>query len=175
MIGEMIRLTDDLAAVRCLYERPLATLPDILVIDVAPAYRHSSLSLGRYYGIMVETEAESDELEAFLMLSRPAPVVPDLLDHRPSAVISDKVTIATYAPSVPGWPWLLLCYWPLAYSAEASAELELFARGAYTLEMYWDQAASVAGADLLLASLGRDRALVVKLIAPTPSGPIGQA
>ena len=78
MNWEMVRLTDDLAAVRRLYARPLATLPDIMVIDIAVSYRHPNLSVGRYYGIMVETEAELSELDRFLKGERPAAIAPRL-------------------------------------------------------------------------------------------------
>lgn len=67
-------------------------MPDVLVIDIAPGYHAPSLSLERYYGIMVES----------------ALVVPDRLDHRPSAIVSDRITIANVPPTI-GSPWLLLC------------------------------------------------------------------
>lgn len=162
----MVRLTDDLAAHRRLYTRPIATMPDVLVIDIAPAYRHPSLSLGRYYGILVETAEEQSELDAFLRTERPAPIAPSLLDRRPSAVTGDRITIATYAPPVPDWPWVLLCHWPALFTARVPADGDNFARGAYTHEMFLDETETIEGARLLLDSLARNRVLPLTMIPP---------
>lgn len=162
----MVRLTDDLAALRRLYVRPIATMPDVLVVDVALVYRHPSLSLGRYYGILIETEEEQRELDAFLRAERPGPVPPSLLDRRPSAVSGDRITIVTYAPPAPDWPWVLLCHWPAHFAAAVPADSDYFARGAYTHEMFADETDTVAGAKRLLDSLARNGVLPLTIIPP---------
>lgn len=59
----MIRLTDMLAQRRILYTRPIATLPDIMILDISAAFAGPTLPLGHYYPIVLETEAELRELE----------------------------------------------------------------------------------------------------------------
>src|SRR5258706_8128423 len=105
MLPRMVRLSDSLARRRLLYPRPLATLPDLLVIDVPARFAHPSLSLGRYYGIMIETAAEQEEIDAFLAADRDALVPPSLLDRRPSALATARITMVEYAPPAPTWPW----------------------------------------------------------------------
>jgi len=131
-----MRLTDDLAARRRLYSRALATMPDVLLIDIPPVFASPSLPLGRYYPVIVETDAEFAEMEAFLDRDRSKPVVPDLLDRRPSALRGDDIVFARYAPPVPGWPWLMLCRWPADYAATVPRNGDDFARGAYTCEVF---------------------------------------
>jgi hypothetical protein len=175
MNWEMVRLSDDLAAIRRLYARPIATMPDIMVIDIAARYRHPTLSMGRYYAVMIESEAEQHEFNGFLTADRPAPVAPALLDRRPTAVAGDRITIAVYAPPERDWPWLLLCHWPAAFAASAPADFDLFARGAYTIEMFEDEFASIAGARGLLASLGRHSDVKLTLITRERLPMAGQA
>lgn len=143
-------------------------MPDVLVIDIAPLYRHPSLALGRYYGVLIESEDEQREFDAFLALERPAPIPPNLLDRRPSAVRGDRITIATYAPPAPDWPWVLLCHWPANFAAAVPQKGDHFARGAYTHEMYGDEAATIAGARALLDSLARNGVLPLTMIPPDP-------
>jgi hypothetical protein len=162
----MVRLTDDLAALRRLYTRPIVTMPDVLVIDVAPPYRHPSLGLGRYYGVLIESCDEQREFDAFLQCHRPAPVAPNLLDRRPSAVSGDRITIATYAPPAPDWPWILLCHWPARLAALVPAQGDHFARGAYTHEMYEDAAGTIEGARRLLDSLARHGVPPPTMVSP---------
>ncbi|MDB5575719.1 MAG: hypothetical protein JWR80_895 [Bradyrhizobium sp.] len=171
----MVRLSDDLAAIRRLYTRPIATMPDVMVIEIAPLYRHPTLSMGRYYAIMIESDAELHEVDNFLTADRPAPVAPALLDRRPTAVVGDRITLAVYAPREGGWPWLLLCHWPVAFAASARADADLFARGAYTIEMFEDEVASIAGAKALLASLGRHSDVKLTLITRERLPKAGQA
>jgi hypothetical protein len=161
---EMVRLTDFLARRRCLYPRPIATLPDLLVIDVPVRFAHPSLSLGRYYAIMVETAAEQEEIDGFLAADRDSLVPPSLLDRRPSALTTARITIVEYAPPAPTWPWVLLCHWPRSYASLVPAEADLFARGAYTVEMF-EAARSLADAEaMLLATLGQNTSLSVTTI-----------
>ncbi len=160
-----MRLTDDLAARRMLYGRPLATMPDVLLIDISPGYASPNLPLGRFYPVIIETAAEYAEMEAFLDRDRPRPVVPDLLDRRPSALRGDDIVFARYAPSGPDWPWLLLCHWPADYTAMAPRDGDYFARGAYTSEVF-ETVDDLADAEAhLLEVLGWHRPLQVTGLA----------
>lgn len=149
-----MRLTDHLAARRILYPRPLPTMPDVLLIDVPPVFASPSLPLGRYYPVIVETDDEYAEMNVFLAQDRPSLVVPELLDRRPSALRGDDIVFARYAPSVPGWPWLLLCRWPSAYAAMVPAGDDYFARGAYTSEVFETADELVDAEGRLLVGLG---------------------
>lgn len=111
-------------------------MPDVLLIDVPPVFASPSLPLGRYYPVIIETGAEYTEMEAFLERDRSKPVVPDLLDHRPSALRGDDIVFARYAPSALDWPWLLLCRWPTDYTGMVPRDGDHFARGAYTSEVF---------------------------------------
>jgi hypothetical protein len=131
-----MRLVDDLAARRILYGRPLATMPDVLLIDIPSSYASPSLPLGRYYPVIIETDVEYLEMEAFLDRDRPLLVAPDVLDRRASGLRGDDIVFARYAPSAPGWPCLLLCRWPVDYAALVPQNDDHFARGAYTCEVF---------------------------------------
>ncbi|MDE1918833.1 MAG: hypothetical protein KGH96_22515 [Sphingomonadales bacterium] len=120
-------MTDHLAAKRRLYHRPTPVMPDVLMIDIPAALVSDSLPLGRFYPIILEAAQELNEMEAFLHASRSSLVRPDLFDRRPSAIESRCVLIARYTPPAPGWPWLLLCRWPSAYTAMLPAGDDLFA------------------------------------------------
>tara|TARA_B110001454_G_scaffold180646_1_gene174365 strand:+ start:1401 stop:1937 length:537 start_codon:yes stop_codon:yes gene_type:complete len=153
----VMRLADHLAARRCLYARPLATMPDVLLIDIPPVFASPSLPLGRYYPVIIETDAEYAEMEAFLDRDRPELIVPDLLDRRPSALHGGDIVIARYAPSAPGWPWLLICRWPADYAAMVPGRGDYFARRTYTSEVFEtvDDLADAEGR--LLGDLGSHR------------------
>jgi hypothetical protein len=97
-------LCDCFARRRLLYPRPLSTAPSLLVIDIAEETRSESLALGRYYPIVLETDDELEELEAFLAKERDDIAVPDLLDWRPFQLVSSEVLVCRYDPQVPGWP-----------------------------------------------------------------------
>lgn len=131
-----MRLTDDLAARRRLYPRPLATMPDVLLIDIPLAFASPSLPFGRYYPVIVETDAEYAEMESFLGQDRARLVAPDLLDRRRSGLRGDDIVFARYAPSGADWPWLLLCRWPADYAAMVPGDGDYFARDAYTCEVF---------------------------------------
>lgn len=111
-------------------------MPDVLLIDVPPVFASPSLPLGRYYPVIIETGAEYAEMETFLDHDRSKPVVPDLLDRRPSALRGDDIVFARYAPLAPDWPWLLLCRWPADYTGMVPRDSDHFARGAYTSEVF---------------------------------------
>lgn len=131
----MIRLSETLARRRTLYRRPIATLPDVMMLDIPEAFAGRTLPLGRYYPIILESEAELRELEDYLETPRSAVIVPDLLDRRPSALCANQITLAHYAPPNPVWPYLLLCHWPRAYTQLITPSADMFARGSYTMEI----------------------------------------
>lgn len=169
----MYRLVHDLARERLLYARPQSTLPDIMLIDVPAGFAHPSLPLGRYYPILIETQAERDLLEAYLTAPRSGPVRPDLFDRRPSALTASCITMAAYPPPAPGWPWLLLCHWPRADVA-CSADPDMFARGAYTIEAFDSVTILRLACERLLSTLSEHAEVDLRLIAPS-TGFIGRA
>lgn len=170
ILGGMYALTHDLARRRILYPRPLLTLPDVLLFDIPACFAHPSLPLGRYYPIIIENGAEQREVEVFLSGPREAPVQPDLLDRRPSGLETGGILLAIYSPPEPGWPHLLLCHWPSSYVA-LTTDPDLFARAAYTTELFEDSEALTQASRQLLAVLGESRAVQVTLLAATtPSG-----
>lgn len=130
-------------------------MPDVLMIDVPPSLAGGGLPLGRYYPIILETAEERDEIDTFLDAPRTRFVQPDLFDRRPSAIESQCVLIARYAPPAAGWPWLLLCRWPAAYTAMLPTGDDLFARGAYTSEVLENSAALIATEGRLRQSLAQ--------------------
>jgi len=171
----MNRLVDTLARRRILYPRPIVTLPDILVIDIPAPFASASLSLGRYYPIMIETGAERRELDAFLAAPREGIVAPDLLDRRASALVATRVMLSIYAPPESGWPFVLLCHWPKAYTAMVADGTDMFARGAYTVEMFETEAALLSTSSALIATLGGRHEVEVSLISAEGSAPAGSA
>lgn len=131
-----MKLTDSIAAKRRIYRRLSTGLPDLVVIDIARHHASSSLSLGRYYPVILETELEMIEFEHFLGCSRPRLIAPDLLDHRASSLQSVDVKLCHYEVDEVGWPYILLCQWPSTYTQLVRASSDLLARGAYTIEMF---------------------------------------
>ncbi len=152
-----MRLVDDLAARRLLYPRPLPTMPDLLVIDIPPIYVGPGLPLGRYYPVILETEAEHAEMIAFLEQERPVPVPPALLDRRLSGLRAKDIVFARYLPTCFSWPWLLLCRWPAEHVAIVPQDPDHFARGVYTIDLF-ETAADLEEAEArLLDILGHDQ------------------
>lgn len=169
-----MRLTDDLAARRMLYPEPVFGTPRMAVIDIAPPWRGDGLSLGRYVGIVVESDEEAAELEAFLTCERPEMVAPDLLDRRPSAFEGSAIMLIRFAPPVTGWPWLLLCYWPrLLGNAARDVDPDLMARGAYTIEMFVTEPALDHFCIVLLANLREKHDVDVRLVTADRLPPAG--
>lgn len=152
-----MRLVDNLAARRLLYGRPLATMPDVLLIDIPPVFAAPSLPLGRYYPVILETEAEYAEMTAFLAMDRPSLIVPGLFDRRPSALLADDIVIARYAPPRLEWPWLMLCRWPADYAVMVPQPDDYFARGAYTSEAFEKLEDLVQTEARLIETLGAHR------------------
>lgn len=114
----------------------MPALPDILLIDIPSRFAGQGLALDRYYPVILETMAEASEFEAFLCKDRPVLITPSLLDRRPSAFLVGDLTLARYAPPAAGWPWLVLCCWPLAYTRMVPVPNDYLARGSYTIEAF---------------------------------------
>lgn len=132
----MISLAATIVRRRIYYPRPIAALPDILMIELKGEFRRKSLPLGRYYPMLVETAEEQQEVEDFLSLPREEICPPDLLDSRPATLPAEHLTIAHYGPSAIGWPYVLLCRWPFGFAAASPEYLRLFARQAYTFDLF---------------------------------------
>lgn len=161
-----MRLADGLARRRLRYPRPLPTLPDLLVIDVPPVFAAAALPLGRYYPVIIETEAEWREWEAFIAGERERPVAPDLLDRRGSQLTCDEIALVHYDPPVPGWPWIILCRWPPEHVMLATQGADDFARGAYTIDVLPDEQARADATTVLIATLGRHSPINLVHIPP---------
>ena len=162
----MVSLAATLARRRIYYPRPVATLPDVLLIDVPKRFASKRVALGRFWPIMVETIEEQSEIEAFLERERHSVVGPDLLDRRPSTMPRSHLTIAHYRPSEPRWPYLQLCQWPADFTARAPDKDRTFARGAYTIELFPDRESLEKATKILLASLDRRHAPHVEIVFP---------
>jgi hypothetical protein len=163
----LMRLIDDLAANRHYYQRSLATLPDILLIEIPAHFAGSGLALDRYYPVILESLAELHEFETFLCEPRDVPVPPALLDHRPSSLRAENIVFARYEPKALHWPWLLLCCWPRNYTALVPSHSEAFARGAYTVEAFTSAGEVDLAQAALLAALGPHEARYVRSVAGT--------
>jgi len=148
------------------YPRPVASLPDILMIDIPWRFASERLALGRFYPIMVETIEEQSELEAFPAAERDSMVSPDLLNERVSAFPKEHLTIAHYRPSRAGWPYVQLCQWPAEFAARVSSKDRKFARGTYTFELFRDRKRLEEATRVLLTSLDRRHALHIETVFP---------
>ncbi|HVU28813.1 MAG TPA: hypothetical protein VHE36_00295 [Sphingomicrobium sp.] len=162
----MVSLAATLARRRIYYPRPVATLPDVLMIDVPTRFASKRLALGRFWPIMVETIDEQLEIEAFLERERDRLVPPDLLDERPSVMPRKHLTIAHYRPSGSRWPYLQLCQWPADFTARAPDSDRMLARGAYTIELFPDRRKLEKATRVLLASLDRRHSPHVEIVFP---------
>jgi hypothetical protein len=162
----MYRLTEDMARIRLRYPAPLPTLPVIVVIDVPPHYARRNLPLGRYYPAILETEEEAAEFEAFLAAERPEPIAPNLFDLRPSRLVTSSVMIAVYPPPEPAWPHVLLCHFPAEDVARAGQPMT-FARHAYSIEMFENEADVSLAMDRLLETVGPDGTASIMTIRPS--------
>ena len=165
----MVSLASTAARRRIYYPRPVASLPDILMIDIP------GLLLGRYYPVMVETGEEQSEIEAFLAEERHSMVSPDLLDERSSTLLSEHLTIAHYGPSASGWPFVQLCQWPAEFAARASSSDRMFARGVYTFELFRGRKRLEDASNVLLQSLDQRHALHVEIVFPDWSAEPGSS
>jgi hypothetical protein len=162
----MVSLATTIARRRAYYPRPVASLPDILMIDVPRRFASMRLPLGRFYPVMVETIEEQSEFDASLAQERGSIIPPDLLDERPSTFTREHLTIAHYGPSKSGWPFVQLCQWPAEFAARASSADRIFARGSYTFELFRDRKRLEKATAVLLASLDQRHALHVETVFP---------
>jgi hypothetical protein len=151
----MITLGATIVRRRIYYPRPIAGLPDILMIEVEAEFRRGNLPLGRFYPMLVETAEEQQEVEDYLGEPREHVGPPDLLDARPATLVADHITIAHYGPSADGWPFVLLCRWPPCLAATSPGHFRLFARGIYTFELFGERLRLERASDNLLSSLKR--------------------
>ena len=162
----MVSLAATLARRRIYYPRPVASLPDILMIDIPRRFASGGLAPGRFTPIMVETMEEQSEVEAFLAAERELLVSPDLLGERPSKLAREHLTIAHYGSLQPGWPFVQLCQWPAEFAARASRKGRNFARGSYTFDLFRDRRRLEKATRVLVASLDRKHAFHVETIFP---------
>lgn len=152
----MVTLAATIARRRIYYPRPVERLPDILMIELPRRFAPGRRALKRFYPILIETIEEQSEVEAFLARQRQGLVMPDVLAERPSTFSKEHLTIAHYAPSEPGWPFVLLCQWPAEFAARTSGQDRLFMRGIYTFELFPDRKALEEASKVLLRSLERE-------------------
>jgi len=132
----LYRLVDHLALDRRFYPSPIPGGPNVLVIDIPVGSRGAGLALGRYYPVILETEAEVDEFDRFLQRLRPKAVRPDIFDHRPSAFHSEQILVTRFEPPELGWPWASICKWPDSFARSGLDQGLAMARGCYTMELF---------------------------------------
>lgn len=171
----MVSLSPTVARHRVFYPRPVAPMPDILMIDMSAGGRDTVPSFRRFHPILCETIAEQREVEGYLDGQRDGPFPSDPLDARPSVLPTDHTTIAHYAPPAGGWPYLLLCRWPPDLTAAAPKDLNMFARSAYTVELFDDHEQLEQATERLLALLKRLQRMRVEIILPDWSAVPGAA
>lgn len=162
-----MRFINDLAARRFLYRRPIVTMPDVLVIDIPMQNAAPSLSLGRYYPVILETADELGEIDTFLTAERLFPIVPDLFDRRPSALDASDITFCRYMSPALDWPMLLLCHWPSEFTAMVPPGSDYFARGCYTTEMFDSFAELESAEQKLIDTLGSRHPLTIRPVGAT--------
>ena len=162
----MATLATTIARRRIYYPRPIASLPDILMIDIPRRFASKKLARKRFHLVMVETVEEHAEFERFLEQERDVVVAPDLLDERLSTFPKEHLTIAHFRPSQPGWPYVQLCQWPAEFAARASNQHPMFARGAYTFELFRERKRLEAATTVLLASLDQRHPVHVETVFP---------
>jgi hypothetical protein len=162
----MVTLAATIARRRIYYPRPVECLPDILMIELPRRFATRRRALKRFYPILIETMEEQSEVEAFLAGPREGLVMPDILAERPSSFSKEHLTIAHYAPSEAGWPFVLLCQWPAEFAARASSQDRLFMRGIYTFELFPDRRELEEASSVLLRSLDLEREPRIEIVFP---------
>ncbi len=171
----MVSLNPDVVRYRVFYPRPVASMPDILMIDMSAGSREGAPSFRRFHAILCETIDEQRIVETYLDDQRDGPFLSDPLDMRPSALPADHTTIAHYAPPADNWPYVLLCCWPPDLTALAPRDLNMFARGAYTVELFDGPEQLEKATERLLALLKRVQRMRVEIILPDWSAVPGAA
>jgi hypothetical protein len=162
----MVSLNTAVSRHRVFYPRPVAPMPDILMIDLSAGLPDAAGSFRRFHPILCETVSEQQELEAYLDEERDGPFPSDPFDVRPSILPTDHTTIAHYAPPTQGWPYLLLCRWPPDLTTVAPKDLNMFARAAYTVELFNDHAQLELATERLLALLKRLQRMRIEIVLP---------
>lgn len=157
----MYCLNEDMTRVRRTYRPPLPTLPAICVIWVPPIFERRELGLGRYFPVILETDEEEAEFEAFLAAPRPAPVTPNLLNLRPSHLVADAVTLAAYFAPEPEWPHILLFHAPADDAVKADPRF--FVRQGYIIDMFATEDELANAAAEMTAAAGHGHGTVVTL------------
>ncbi len=171
----MVSLSTAVARGRVFYPRPVAPMPDILMIDTAVGSYGVAPSPGRYHPILCETIVDQREIEAYLDADRDGAFSSDPLDTRPSLLPADYTMIAHYGPPAGDWPYVLLCRWPPELTAVAPKDLNMFTRGTYTVELFDDHDQLELATERLLVLLKRLRRLKVEIILPDWSAAPGAA
>lgn len=171
----MVSLNTTVARRRIFYSRPVLAMPDIVMVDLPVEFRDRQLGHGPYHPILIETIEEQNELEAYLADESQEPSLPDLLDTRPSGLAAGHITVAHYAPPAEDWPYVLLCRWPPDLAAATPADLRMFVRGVYTIELFQSQEGLERASETLLALLKRRRRARVEIILPDWSSAPGKA
>ncbi|PJG47224.1 hypothetical protein CAF53_02440 [Sphingobium sp. LB126] len=166
----MVRLIEDMARTRLLYPPPLPTLPAISVIDIPPHYARRDLPLGRYYPAILETQEEAAEFETFLAAERTALIAPNLFDLRPSRLVAASITIAVYPPPEAGWPHVLLCHFPAEEVARVREPM-VFARQAYSIEMFETEAGLSRAMNRLMDTAGPNGDASIAIVRPSHMQP----
>lgn len=136
------------------------------MIDIPRRFAGERIGRNRFLPIIVETIEEHSELESFIAAERELLVGPDLLGERASTLSKKHLTIAHYAPSESGWPFVLLCQWPAEFAARTSSAGRRFARGAYTVELFPDRRRLEQASKGLLSSLDRRHTPHVEIVFP---------
>jgi hypothetical protein len=150
---EMARIPPRPALRRMIYPRPVADLPDILMVDV-PSEKLSNAVGERFHPILVETAAELGEIDQWLGRPPRGTWWPYDFNHRPSLLATPQVVIAHYAPLTYGWPFVLLCRWPDSVIALARPGGELL-RDCYTCDLFMSHARIEIASDALVAAIER--------------------
>jgi len=171
----MVLLTTDVAERRVFYPRPVAPMPDLLMIDVSADDGEGAPPPRRFHAILCETIGDQQRAEDYLDERRDGWFSTDVLDARPSTLPTDHTTIAHYAPPAKHWPYVLLCRWPPDLTAAAPSDLNMFARGAYTVELFDDHDQLEQATERLLALLQRLQRTRVEIVSPDWSAVPGAA
>jgi len=157
----MYCLNQDLTRTRRTYRPLLPTLPSICVIWVPSVFQRRELGLGRFFPVILETDAEEEEFEALLAAPRSAPVPPNFLNLRASQLVASSATLATYFAPEPGWPHILLLHAPI--ESTWNADPSHFMRQSYIVDMFATEAALAHAAAEMTAAAGDVPVTVVTL------------
>jgi len=105
----MVSLNPDVARHRVFYPRPVAPMPDILMIDMSAGSGEAAPSFRRFHAILCETIDEQQDVEAYLDQPRDGPFPSDPLDARPATLPSAANSTVIEAPR-PNRAQVALCH-----------------------------------------------------------------